>query len=183
MRDDLGLEKSEVRLASANPAWAALGEEECHAVEELLVGLARAVEHVGSTSVPGLEAKPILDLAAAVPDGTPTDDVVARLGARGRYAYEGDQGKDGGLLFVRRQGSFRTVHLHVVHEGSQEWDDYLRFREMLRRNPGARQRYQSAKRELALRFPKDRRCYTEAKSAVVEELLRIERRHAAAHAG
>ena len=178
----MGLEKSDVRLASPNPTWTVLGEAECHTVEELLVGLARAVEHIGSTSVPGLEAKPILDLAAAVPDDTSADDVEACLGAGGPYAYQGDKGKDGGLLFVRRQGSFRTVHIHVVHEGSQEWDAYLRFRELLRRNPGARQRYLSAKRELALRFPLDRRCYTEAKSAVVEELLGIERRHAAAHA-
>jgi GrpB-like predicted nucleotidyltransferase (UPF0157 family) len=183
MRDDLGLVKSEVRLASPNPTWAVVGEAECHAVAELLAGLARTVEHVGSTSVPGLEAKPILDLAAAVPDNTPAADVVHRLGAGGRYTYEGDKGKDGGLLFVHRKGSFRTVHLHVVHEGSREWDDYLCFRELLRRNPDARQRYQSAKRELALRFPQDRQCYTEAKSAVVEELLSIGRRHAAAHAG
>jgi GrpB-like predicted nucleotidyltransferase (UPF0157 family) len=125
MQDELGLEKSEVRLASPNPTWAVQGEAD---------------------------------------------------------AYQGDKGKDGGLLFVRRQGSIRTVHLHVVHEGSQEWDDYLRFRELLRRNPGARRRYQSAKRELALRFPRDRQYYTEATSAVVEELLGIERRHAAAHA-
>ncbi len=183
MRNDLGLDKSEVRLASPDPGWAVRGEEECRAVEELLAGLARAVEHVGSTSVPGLEAKPILDLAAAVPDGTPAVDVVARLEAGGRYAYMGDMGKDGGFLFVCSHGSFRTVHLHVVHEGSQEWDDYLRFRELLRREPVARQLYQSAKRELALRFPRDRRGYTEAKSAVVEELLGAERRHAGAHAG
>jgi GrpB-like predicted nucleotidyltransferase (UPF0157 family) len=183
MRDDLGLDSSEVRLAAPNRAWVVLADAECRAVEEQLAGLARAVEHVGSTSVPGLEAKPILDLAAAVPDGAQAVEVVARLDAGGRYSYMGDMGKDGGLLFVRSNGSFRTVHVHVVHEGSQEWDDYVRFRELLRREPVARQLYQSAKRKLALRFPRDRQGYTEAKSAVVEELLDAERRHAAAHAG
>ena len=183
MRDDLGLDPSEVRLAPPNPVWAVLGGAERKAVERLLAELARAVEHVGSTSVPGLEAKPILDLAAAVPAGTPADDVVARLGGGGRYTYEGDKGKEGGLVFVRRKGSFSTVHLHVVNESSQEWHDYVRFRELLRRDMGARQHYQSAKRALARKFPRDRQGYAEAKSAVVEELLGTERGDAAARAG
>jgi GrpB-like predicted nucleotidyltransferase (UPF0157 family) len=176
MRDDLGLDPSEVRLALPNPVWAVLGGAERKAVEKLLVELACAVEHVGSTA-------PILDLAAAVSAGTPADEVVARLSDGGRYAYAGDKGKDGGLLFVRRKGSFSTVHLHVVNESSQEWDDYVRFRELLRRDMGARQHYQSAKRELARKFPRDRQGYAEAKSAVVEELLGAERGGAAARAG
>ncbi len=135
MHDDLGLDKAEVRLAPHNPAWVDLGEQECDAVDELLGGLACAVIHVGSTSVPGLDAKPILDLAVAVEDGTALDDVVARLCAGGRYSYEGDKGHGGGLLFVRGEGSFRSVHVHVVEKTSTDWADYLRFRELLLRTP------------------------------------------------
>ncbi|HEX3334315.1 MAG TPA: GrpB family protein [Acidimicrobiales bacterium] len=167
----LGLEKSEVRLVPHDPSWMVLGELECATVAELLGDAAIDVVHVGSTSVPDLEAKPILDIAAAVPDDTAIDEVVARLGARGDYSYDGDRGGDGGQLFVREHGAVRTVHVHVVGRSSQAWDDYLRFRARLVNDPAARQRYEAAKRVLAERFAHDRPGYTLAKGAVVEELL------------
>ena len=79
----LGLDKSVVRLSPHNPDWPALGEAECAVVATLLGDLAVAVVHVGSTAVPGLEAKPILDIVAAVDDRMPIDDVVAHLCAGG----------------------------------------------------------------------------------------------------
>jgi len=170
-RGGLGLDKSEVRLSPHNPYWAALGEQECEAVAALLGELAVAVLHVGSTAVPDLEAKPILDIVAAVDDMAPIDDVVLHLCASDVYAYEGDQREDGGLLFVRGEGPFRTVHVHVVGRSSRAWEDYLRFHALLVGDPEARDRYQAAKRELALTFARDREGYTRAKGAVVQELL------------
>jgi GrpB-like predicted nucleotidyltransferase (UPF0157 family) len=168
---ELGLDEREVRLVPHNPHWIPLGREECNTVASLLGDAAREVVHVGSTSVPGLEAKPILDIAAAVDDHTAIDDVVARLCADGGYAYEGDKRDEGGLLFVRGHGTFRTVHVHVVGIGSGAWGSYLRFRALLVDDPAARDRYQSEKRRLARQYPMDRLGYTTAKSAVVEELL------------
>ena len=181
--DGLGLDKSEVRLSPHNPEWVTLGEQECAAVAALLGQLAVAVVHVGSTAVPGLEAKPILDIVAAVGDRVPIDDVVAHLCAGGAYAYEGDKRDDGGLLFVRGEGTFRTAHVHVVGQGSRAWADYLRFHALLRDDPGARDAYQSAKRELARMFARDRPGYTSAKGAVVEELLASDDRSPRPHAG
>ncbi len=176
MAGGLGLDKSEVRLSPHNPDWAALGVEECGAVATLLGALAVAVVHVGSTAVPGLEAKPILDIVAAIGDRVPTDDVVACLSDGGLYAYEGDKRDEGGLLFVRGEGSVRRVHVHVVGESSVAWRSYLRFHALLLEDAAARERYQSAKRELARTFARDRPGYTQAKSAVVEELLAAESR-------
>jgi GrpB-like predicted nucleotidyltransferase (UPF0157 family) len=167
----LGLDQGEVRLVPHNPHWVPLGRRECETVSRLLGDAARAVVHVGSTSVPGLEAKPILDIAASVDDDTQIDDVVARLSAGGEYSYEGDKHDEGGLLFVRGHGPFRTVHVHVVGAGSQAWVTYLRFRRLLMDDPAARERYQSAKRGLARQYPMDRLGYTTAKSVVVEDLL------------
>ena len=121
--------------------------------------------------MPGLEAKPILDIAAAVRDQVPIDDVVTRLCANGSYAYDGDRRDDGGLLFVGGEGAFRTVHVHVVGQGSRAWEDYLRFHALLRDDPDARDAYQTAKRQLARTFARDRPGYTKAKGIVVEELL------------
>ena len=172
---DLGLEKSEVRLVPHDPRWVALGELECARVVELLGEIAVAVVHIGSTSVPDLEAKPILDIVAAVPDQTPIDEVVARLGSAGDYVYEGNMGdRGGGLLFVRGEGDVRTVHVHVVGCNSGAWDDYLRFRAHLVDDPEARRRYEFVKRVLAERFARDRPGYTLAKGAIIEELLKEE---------
>jgi GrpB-like predicted nucleotidyltransferase (UPF0157 family) len=181
MAEELGLDKSEVRLAPYNPEWAALGRHECDEVAALLGDLTSDVVHVGSTSVPGIEAKPILDIVAAVGDEVRIDDVVARLCANGHYIYEGDKREDGGLLFVRGHDSFRTAHVHVVGTGSQAWKDYLRFHILLIRDPEARERYQAEKRRLAREFPHDRQEYTRAKSAVVEELLGVDGRSPAPH--
>jgi GrpB-like predicted nucleotidyltransferase (UPF0157 family) len=169
--DGLGLDRREVRLSPHNPDWVTLGAQECAAVAALLGQLAVAVVHVGSTAVPGLEAKPILDIAAAVRDQVPIDDVVSRLCEKGSYAYDGDRRDDGGLLFVRGEGTFRTVHVHVVGQGSRAWEDYLRFHALLRDDPDARDAYQTAKRQLARTFARDRPGYTKAKGIVVEELL------------
>jgi GrpB-like predicted nucleotidyltransferase (UPF0157 family) len=144
-------------------------------VGELLGAAAVAVVHVGSTSVPDLEAKPILDIVVAVPDQTPIDEVVDRLGSAGDYTYEGNMGDPGGgLLFVRGEGDVRTVHVHVVGRSSRAWDGYLRFRARLVEDPEARRRYESVKRVLAERFAHDRPGYTLAKGAIVEELLKEE---------
>jgi GrpB-like predicted nucleotidyltransferase (UPF0157 family) len=169
--DHLGLATSEVRLTPHDPAWSELGAQECATVRVLLGDLAVDVMHVGSTAVPGIEAKPILDIVATVGDSVPIDDVVGRLCATGAYGYEGDQGDDGGLLLVRGTGELRTVHLHVVGTGSQAWVDYRRFHALLVHDDAARQRYESVKRELAQRYPHDRRAYTKAKSTVIRELL------------
>ena len=180
--DGLGLEKNEVRLFPHDPRWVTEGERECASVRALLGDLTLEVVHVGSTAVPGMEAKPILDIVVAVGDRARIDDVVARLCGGGPYGYEGDRHEDGGLLFVRGEGSFRTVHVHVVGVSSQAWKDYRRFHGLLINDAAARERYQSAKRELARRFPLDRERYTQAKGAVVKELLASEGRSPTTHA-
>jgi GrpB-like predicted nucleotidyltransferase (UPF0157 family) len=167
----LGLATSEVRLAPHDPDWVALGEGECATVRTLLGDLAVEVIHVGSTAVPDIDAKPILDIVAAVGDTVPIDDVVGRLCATGSYGYEGDRGDDGGLLLVRGTGDLRTVHLHVVGTGSQAWVEYRRFHTLLVDDAVARHRYEEVKRELAQQYPHDRRAYTEAKRVVIRELL------------
>jgi GrpB-like predicted nucleotidyltransferase (UPF0157 family) len=181
--DGLGLDRSEVRLCAHDPNWVTLGQRECATVAALLGPLAVDVVHAGSTAVPGLEAKPILDIVGAVGNQVPTDDVVACLCAGDAYAYEGNKHDDGGLLFVRGEGAFRTVHVHVVGRASRAWADYLRFYALLCDDPDARATYQSAKRELARSFARDRPGYTRAKGAVVEELLASDERSPRPHAG
>jgi GrpB-like predicted nucleotidyltransferase (UPF0157 family) len=167
----LGLEKSVVVLLPHNPEWIALGRAECSTVRRLLTGLALEVVHVGSTSVPDLDAKPILDIVAAVNDDVQIDDVIAAMTATGVYGYEGDHHEDGGLLFVRGSGVLRSVHVHVVGIGSKAWPLYLRFHDLLLTDVQARQRYQDEKHRLAEEFPSDRVSYTNAKDTIIKTLL------------
>ena len=136
--DELGLEKHQVRLLPHNPRWVTDGERECATVRALLGAVALEVLHIGSTAVPGMDAKPILDIAVTVGDRVRIDEVVARLCAGGTYSYDGDRREDGGLLFVRGEGSFRTVHVHVVGVSSQAWKDYRRFHGLLINDAAAR---------------------------------------------
>jgi GrpB-like predicted nucleotidyltransferase (UPF0157 family) len=170
---ELGLEKSVVVLCPHDPAWIEMGRHECAAISGLLHALAPRVVHVGSTAVPDLDAKPILDIAVAVGDRVTTDEIVDHLTAGGTYRYDGDKGDDGGLLFVRGTEPVRSVHVHVVAASSEAWREYLRFHQLLLDSAAARARYQEVKHRLAQRFPADRQGYTEAKGAVIEELLGV----------
>jgi GrpB-like predicted nucleotidyltransferase (UPF0157 family) len=171
VEEDLGLDKSVVALQHHNPLWIALGQRELVTVRGLMGELLVDVRHIGSTAVPGLDAKPILDIAGAMAAGAAVDEVVWRLTASGEYSFEGDMGADGGLLFVRGDDTVRTAHVHLVAAGSLEWELYLRFHEILVSDRRARAFYQMEKRRLAHRFSGNRKGYTEAKGLVVRELL------------
>ena len=170
MPPSLGLQRGIVRLAPPDAAWADAFESERTRLAEALAGIAYAIHHVGSTSVPGLTAKPILDLAMGVDEA---DALVVRppLEALG-YEYRGDGGDDGGHLFVLLSApQVRTHHLHVVRTGDPQLPRWLRLRDHLRVSASARERYARAKRDLAARHPDDRRAYTEGKTAIIRALL------------
>jgi GrpB-like predicted nucleotidyltransferase (UPF0157 family) len=171
----LGLGQGVVFLAPHDPSWPVFGERERSAVNTLLGSLALDVEHVGSTAIADLEAKPILDIAVALdPLNRETEEIVRRMEAGG-YKYRGDHGPDGGLLFVRAVEGVRRVHVHMVPIDDPEWTAYLDFRDYLRANSARRDEYQQLKRQLAERYPNDREAYTDAKSAFVRDTLRLAR--------
>jgi GrpB-like predicted nucleotidyltransferase (UPF0157 family) len=170
----LGLHEGAVALCPHDPRWPALGEEECSTVKALLGHLAIDVQHVGSTAVPGLDAKPILDIAVALDQGANrgfVDDVVRRMESGG-FQYRGDHGPDGGLMFVKAIGDVRTVHVHMVTFDDPEWSRYICFRDYLRTVPERRDAYQRLKHQLADRYASDRDGYTNAKTGFVMETLR-----------
>ncbi|MFC0678497.1 GrpB family protein [Lysobacter korlensis] len=137
---------------------------------ELLAGLPYRIEHVGSTAVPGLAAKPIIDLDIVVPAEHGVAGVTRMLAMAG-FEPEGDLGVAGRSAF-RPAPSLPYHHLYVVVEGSRALRDHLDFRDLLRRDPLARAEYARVKFELAGLLRDDRRAYTEGKGRVIERLLR-----------
>lgn len=167
----LGLDYGTVGLAAARPEWVELAERLAEAIRVKLGRSAVSVEHVGSSAVPGLAAKPIIDFAIGVRPHIPPALVKKPLEELG-YQFRGDAGDQGGLVFVLEdRPKHRVVHLHVVDHGGVQWRRYLTFRDLLLTNADARERYEHMKRELAAKFPRDRSAYTAAKESLVRGLL------------
>lgn len=167
----LGLEYGTVALVEARKAWGGIARTLADAVRKTLGDRVVGVEHVGSTAIPGLLAKPIVDLAAGTPDVPDPDVLTAPLRSAG-WEYRGDAGDDGGLVFVlETRPWFRVAHLHVVRHGATQWRNYLRFRERLRSDADARARYTSVKRALLAAHPRDRKAYQAGKEGTVASIL------------
>lgn len=165
----LGLESGVVRVVPYHPAWPELFAAEAARIAAALDGLPLRLEHVGSTSVPGLAAKPIVDILAGRPPGEPAAPYVAAL-RRAGYDHRGEQGIPGREFF--RRGTPRSYHVHLAEEGGRFWRDHLRFRDALRADPSLAAAYEALKRELAARYPQDREAYIEGKTAFVTGVLR-----------
>jgi GrpB-like predicted nucleotidyltransferase (UPF0157 family) len=165
----LGLESGTVRVVPYDPAWPALFAAEAARIEAALgPGLPLALEHMGSTAVPGLAAKPILDLLGGYPPGAPVAPYVDALVGAG-YMHRGEQGIPGREFF--RRGEPRAYHLHLVVEGSTVWREQLAFRDALRRDPALRDAYAALKLALAGRFPRDRESYIDGKTRFVRRVV------------
>jgi GrpB-like predicted nucleotidyltransferase (UPF0157 family) len=123
--------------------------------------------------VPGLAAKPIVDILAGRPPGSPLEPYVRALVGAG-YVHRGEQGIPGREFF--RLGVPRTHHVHLVETGSAFWRDHLAFRDALRERPELAAAYQALKLRLAAEHPRDRERYTDGKGAFVLEVLAMARR-------
>ncbi|MEZ4452644.1 MAG: GrpB family protein [Nannocystaceae bacterium] len=166
----LGLRYGAVEVVPHRPEWRACFEAERQRLAAV-IALGVAIEHVGSTAVADLLAKPILDLALGLPEGLSFEVVRTALEGAG-YLYRGDKGDDGGHVFVRGpRPDLRTHHLHVVPLAGRQWREYLALRQHLRRSEAARRRYDAIKRQLAEQHAGDRGAYTAGKGEVVEALL------------
>jgi GrpB-like predicted nucleotidyltransferase (UPF0157 family) len=167
----LGLDYGAIRLDRTTEGWLFAGTDLRDQLVEVLDGVVTDVELVGSSSVLGLLAKPIIDLAIGVTVDQVLSPVTARLEAAG-WIYRGDAGDNGGHVFVlETRPWYRVAHLHVVEHDGRQWRNYLRFRELLRQSPAARERYEAMKLRLAEEVRDDRKAYTIGKTEVVHSLL------------
>jgi GrpB-like predicted nucleotidyltransferase (UPF0157 family) len=159
-----------VEIAPYDAAWPERFEEQRAQVERILAPwLVGAVEHVGSTSVPGLAAKPVVDMLAgvrALDESRPCIDLLSADGWLWAPYRE-----DVEHWFCRPTPEHRTHHLHVVEHGGELWNDMLDFRDALRADGPLRDRYGALKLDLATQHRHDRNAYTDAKSAFVEAAL------------
>ena len=169
----VGLRRHTLQIVEHDPAWRSLFEAESRVIRDAAGDLIHDVQHVGSTAVPDLPAKPIVDIAVAVDTRSAIPVLTQRLTAIG-YIDRGDGGRDGGYLLVREsQPNVRTIHLHIVELTDVQWRNYIAFRDTLRQNRAIRDQYAELKRKLAVRFQDDRKSYTAGKNDFIQEVLSI----------
>ena len=171
MSSPLGLESKTVRVVAYDERWPALFHAESARIAHAITAAGLpwlVIEHVGSTAVPGLAAKPILDLAAGYATGLRPAPYIPVLEALG-YRYRGESGLPGREFF--RLGELRSHHFHLVELDGTHWKRYLSFRDALRADLALRDAYAALKQALAERFPRDREAYIEGKTAFVERVL------------
>jgi GrpB-like predicted nucleotidyltransferase (UPF0157 family) len=164
----------EIVIDEYDPRWPREFEKLRDGVATALGPIAAAIEHVGSTAVPGLAAKPIIDLDVLLKTRADLARVISALQSIG-YEPRGDLGIPGREAFRAPAGSF-PHHLYVCFPDAEEYWRHLAFRDHLRSHREAAEAYASLKRRLANEFPGDREAYTQQKSEFVEQILRRARR-------
>jgi GrpB-like predicted nucleotidyltransferase (UPF0157 family) len=173
---DLSAAEPRVTLVQRyNPAWPQWAEAIKSYLETGLGGLEHYVEHTGSTAIPGMTAKPIIDLIIAIAPGS-FEAVKERLEALG-YRHRGDLGIAGREAFELMDAetllALLAHHLYVCELGAYELRKQVAFRDFLRREPAWRERLSHHKWELCLRYGNDRQAYIDGKDAMVQEITAL----------
>lgn len=169
-----------IEIAPYDPEWPVRFEEERETLRRVLAPwLAGPIEHIGSTAVPGLAAKPVIDIMAGVASLEASRPAIAAAAGIGYcyFPYRPDREH----WFCKPSPAFRTHHLHLVPMNSSQWVRTMAFRDYLRTHAGVANEYETLKRTLAARFQFDREAYTEAKHPFID--LVVERALANGHNG
>jgi GrpB-like predicted nucleotidyltransferase (UPF0157 family) len=160
---------SAVLLLPYDELWPREFAAEASRIEAACANLPLRLEHIGSTAIPGLSAKPVIDILAGVPPKANRTPYIAAFRQLG-YEHRGSYGVPGRNYFVR--GSPRSHHVHMVSWSSALWRDHIAFRDYLREHPDVAREYDVLKRQLAVTFADDKPAYTNAKAPFVRAVLR-----------
>ena len=162
-----------VKVLPYNKSWKLAFEEISREIENALGELIIGIEHVGSTSVEGLSAKPCIDLDVVVKDYSVFDTVVRKLEGIG-YIHEGNLGiADREAFMYSNKPHLMQHHLYVCPQYSEELHRHITFRDFLRSNPEAAKKYGTVKEEAARLFPDNIDKYIEYKSPCIQELYEM----------
>jgi GrpB-like predicted nucleotidyltransferase (UPF0157 family)/pimeloyl-ACP methyl ester carboxylesterase len=163
--------RTPIELHAPDPAWAEAFRAERDEIAQVLGHRALAIEHIGSTAVPGLEAKPVIDILVGV-DGMDTGREAAARLCRSGYAWWRDNPEDEDFAYLLRAADGRRLHhVKIAPRGGPRWHDWIAFRDALRRDPRLRDDYAELKRRLAGANRGDREAYTDGKGDFVAAAL------------
>lgn len=160
-----------IRIVTYDPAWPAAFEEEAARLAAILGDNLVTLHHVGSTAVPGLPAKPVIDMMPLVRDIEDVDRLAPAMAQAG-YDGWGEYGISGRRLFTKGGDEQRTHNIHIFQTGNPHVARHLDFRDYLRAHPEVARTYADLKMEMARQFPHDIRAYNQGKEAFIKEMER-----------
>jgi GrpB-like predicted nucleotidyltransferase (UPF0157 family) len=160
-----------IKVVTHDPGWAAAFEAEAARILAALEGEAVAVHHVGSTAIPGIGAKPIIDILLEVRDVGRLDGLNGAMEALG-YEAKGEFGIAGRRYFTKNRGPVRTHNVHAFGSGDPEVERHLAFRDYMKAHPEEARAYGELKARLAREHPDDIEAYMDGKDAFVKEMDR-----------
>ncbi len=167
------MDTDSVIIVDYNPQWPQMYEQEKARIQEAIGEYLIDIQHVGSTSIPGLSAKPVIDIMAVIRNISLVEQCIKPLETLD-YFYQGEGGIPGRHFFRKpidiSRG--RTYHMHMVEKGHDQWAMYQLFREYMLLHPESVQAYDRLKRELAINYGADRVAYTNAKAPFIESIIR-----------
>lgn len=167
-----GLKRETVMLATHQEEWTQNAKRTIQVLNRLLEPVAVDIQHIGSTAIPSIHAKPIIDLVVGVRN---LDDIApyVELLKQHDFVFRGED-VAGQLLFVMgdSEKDTRTHHIHVVRWNGAEWNNYINFRDYLNRFPDKAIEYDVCKKKLVAQFADDRGSYTTGKQELIVRLLK-----------
>lgn len=167
----IGLVRDTVKLSPHCDQWAKLYQKEKKNIIRLIKEHILDIQHIGSTSIFGIKAKPIIDIAVLI-DKSMDFRKIRKILERDAYLYRGDHGENGGQLFVKSpQKDYRTHHIHFIKKGEKQWNNYIDFRDRLNQNYTLAAEYNALKEMLEQKFPRNRGAYTKGKSYFINKVI------------
>ena len=166
----LGTQGGHVEITEYNPEWPRVFEREAAAILKACRPWITNVHHIGSTSVPGLAAKPVLDIVPVAVTPAECAKAVPEMKNLG-YRYRGENGIPGRFYFDRLVDGRTVVHAHMLPVGHLQVRQHLVFRDYLRTHPDAARDYEQLKRTLASKYRDDRPAYTQAKAEFTSGII------------
>jgi GrpB-like predicted nucleotidyltransferase (UPF0157 family) len=178
MKKEIGLVKGIVKVEKYNPEWEEEFNKEKKNLEKIFGDIALSIEHVGSTSVVGLSAKPIIDIAIGVDSLKDIDKVKEKILKFSCYSIK--ENNTNGEILMRRgipikpgedKPSFITHFIHIVEIEGKKYKETLIYRDYLRKNEEVLKEYNDLKQKLAIKYQSDRKAYTKAKDEFIKSIL------------
>jgi GrpB-like predicted nucleotidyltransferase (UPF0157 family) len=166
-----GVERREIKIVDYDTDWPKKFEAHAKIIADALGGAALRIEHIGSTSVPELAARPVIDILVVVADSADESAYLARLQAAGYVLRVREPAWNEHRMFRTPE---KDVHVHIYSAGCPEIERNLTFRDRLRSNVDDRSRYEKTKRELATNEWPDMNAYAQAKTTVIESIIAAE---------
>ena len=167
----IGLKRGTVRLAAHQGEWINEAENTIKELKSLLGDTAIDIQHIGSTAIPLIHAKPIIDIVIGVQKLSDIQPYIGVLQEKG-FVFRGED-VSGQALLVKGdfEKDLRTHHIHVVEWNGSAWNNYINLRDFLNAFPEKALLYDSCKQKLAMQFSMSRKCYTEGKQKLINTFL------------